>query len=228
MRLLLLFLCLFDEPATIDFPSSEIPPAKPVVQFVETFDTEQLYLIQSESALVIDAVPEGIVNITEVTAGTIIRSRFAGGLQRAETRFVEKPNGYLVEGIAVGEVTLLIRPEPVTRQTQVTRKKLKVIDTVKVDPINVDPPVVKDEIDLLFDQDKADWRNLQRTLSARLKSGDIKSEEDATQWFKTNWYQVRASNWAQLLTKEELAFGVENWTPEKHADYIRRYYDARN
>jgi|GEM_PF-5274974 len=227
MRLLLLFLCLFDEPTIIEFPSSEITPVKPVVQSVETFDIEQLYLIQSDSVLVIDAVPEGVVAITEVTSQTVIRSRFAGGSERAETRKVEKLNGYLVEGVIAGEVTLLVRSEPVTRNTEVTRKKLKITDVVKVDPINVEPAVVKDEIDLLFDQDKANWRNLQKTLSSRLKAGEIKSEEDATQWFKTNWYQIRASNWAPMLTKEELAFGAENWTAEKHADYIRRYYDAR-
>ncbi len=113
MRILLLLLTMLQD-GTIDFP--EPPAPLPVVvddtqpqPSVDTFATDQLYLIQSDIALVILASPAGVLQVTPTKQGAVIFSRFAGG-KGLEERAVSRVHGYVVRGLAAGTAELLILP----------------------------------------------------------------------------------------------------------------------
>ncbi|MFN9287223.1 MAG: hypothetical protein ACK6EB_04075, partial [Planctomyces sp.] len=97
MRILLLLLTMLQD-GTIEFP--EPPAPSPVVvddtqpqPSVDTFATDQLYLIQSDIALVILASPAGVLQVTPAKQGAVIFSRFAGG-KSLEERAVSRVHGY--------------------------------------------------------------------------------------------------------------------------------------
>ncbi|MFN9287023.1 MAG: hypothetical protein ACK6EB_03060, partial [Planctomyces sp.] len=97
MRAILLLLTMLQDGGTIDFP--EPPAPSPVIQddtqpqpSVDTFSTDQLYLIQSDIALVILASPAGVLQVTPAKQGAVIFSRFAGG-KGLEERAVSRANG---------------------------------------------------------------------------------------------------------------------------------------
>jgi len=215
-----------DEPVIL-LPKNSRPdpiPVKPAQ--VDTMDVEQIFLVQSSQPLVIDVIPDGIIEIEEVPKGTIVRSRFAGGGLKAERRSIDQEFGYLIEGMALGEVTIIMRPEPATRKSSVQKVVIRVVDVVD-EKENIPTPVVKkDEIDLIFEADKRVWRETQKGLAARLDSGEIDSEEEATKWFAATYGDSRRKNWLPLLVKEKDVFGAEKWTAADHSKYIKRYFDA--
>ncbi|MFN9294317.1 MAG: hypothetical protein ACK6EB_40055, partial [Planctomyces sp.] len=75
MRILLLLLTMLQD-GTIEFP--EPPAPSPVIHdtqpqpSVDTFATDQLYLIQSDIALVILASPAGVLQVTPTKQGAVI------------------------------------------------------------------------------------------------------------------------------------------------------------
>lgn len=225
MRILIFLISLIDDPAIV-FPTSESRPEKPEVQSVETFDIDQLYLVQSDSPLVIDSIPEGIVSVTEAETGTIIRSRFAGGTEKAETRKVEKGNGYLIEGVSAGSVTLLIRTEPATRETEVVRKILTVTSSRRPD-VQPEPVMPLDDVSVAFLVYERSWRKAQGELADRLERGEITSEKMAADWFDAANQQMRRIAFLPLLESETEDFRGDGWTPEAHARYVRRYSGAK-
>jgi hypothetical protein len=84
-----------------------------------------------------------------------------------------------------------------------------------------------DDAAVAFDRYETLWRDAQSALAEKLKSGEIKSEKDAGKWFAAANSAAMGIAFKPLLEQEADAFGGEQWTAEKHAEYIRRYADAR-
>lgn len=225
MKFLLLLACLLQEPVIV-FPSETIradtpkPPAE-----IDKFTTEEWYLIQSPVPLDVFDSPAGIVTIEEVPTGTRLRGKFAGqsGIQ---TLVAESPFLYVLEGQATGRVEIMYRPEGSKGRQSLRRRLLDVIDVPKPDPITPGPVEPKDDVAKAFRVYEREWRLAQKELATRLENKVISSEEEAADWFKAAHRQCQVKAFTSLLTAEELEFGGEQWTPEKHALYIRRYFSA--
>jgi len=225
MQLLILLACLLQEPV-ITFPSeaTKLDTPKPVAE-VETFTTEEWYSIESTVPLIVFDSPAGVVSVEEVQTGTRLRGKFAGkpGIQ---TVTVESPFFYVLEGQATGRVEILIQPEGSKGRQGLKRRFLDVVDIPRPTPI-VDPIVEpQDDVSRAFRTYQKEWRAAQRELASRLENRLITTEAEATEWFKTAHRQCQIKAFTSILTAEELAFGGEQWTPEKHALYIQRYFNA--
>ena len=114
MRAIILLLALLQDAPAITFPEPLRREPAPVIEdapkpSADTFSTDQLYLIQSDVALVVLASPAGVVQVTPAKSGAVIYSRFAGG-QALEERQVTQQFGYIVRGIAAGTAELLVLP----------------------------------------------------------------------------------------------------------------------
>jgi len=147
MRILLLLLTMLQD-GTIEFP--EPPAPSPVIQddtqpqpSVDTFATDQLYLIQSDIALVILASPAGVLQVTPAKQGAVIFSRFAGG-KSLEEKTVTRANGYVVRGLAAGTAELLILPAGSADLTDLRRRILNVTAAETTPPDNRPQPPADD------------------------------------------------------------------------------------
>jgi hypothetical protein len=227
--ILLLFALLQDVP-TIEFP--EPPQPAPVIAddpqpapSADTFATDQLYLIQSDLALVILASPAGVLQVTPAKQGSVIFSRFAGG-KGLEERTVSRANGYVVRGLATGTAELLILPAGSADVTDLRRRILNVTapQTTPPDDTPQPPP---DDVAVAFMAYETAWRQAQSDLADRLDSGEITSEKLAADWFGAANIEARKQAFLPLLRAEAAAFGGDLWTAEKHSAYIRRYSRGR-
>ena len=226
MRLILLLLTMLQDGNAIEFP--EPPAPAPVVvddtqpqPSVDTFATDQLYLIQSDIALVILASPAGVLQVTPAKQGSVIFSRFAGG-KGLEERQVTRANGYVVRGLAAGTAELLILPAGSADVTDLRRRILNVT-AAQTTPPDQRPQPPADDVAVAFRAYETAWRQAQSDLADRLDSGEITSEKLAADWFATANIEARKQAFLPLLRAEAVAFGGENWTAEKHSQYIRRY-----
>ena len=226
MRLILLLLTMLQDGSAIEFP--EPPAPAPVVvddtqpqPNVDTFGTDQLYLIQSDIALVILASPAGVLQVTPAKQGSVIFSRFAGG-KGLEERSVTRANGYVVRGLAAGTAELLILPAG-SADLQDLRRRILNVTAAETTPPDDRPRPPADDVAAAFRQYEAEWRQAQGELAERLESGEITSEKAAADWFGIAGQEARKRAFLPLLRAEAVVFGGENWTAEKHAQYIRRY-----
>ena len=225
MKLLLLLVWLLQEPS-ITFPSETIKAdtPKPSVE-VEKFTTEEWYSIESTVPLLIFDSPAGVINVEEIPTGTRLRGKFAGKVG-TQTITVESPFFYVLEGQAAGRVEILYQPEGSKGRQGLRRRWLDVIDVPKPDPVTPTPVEPQDDVSKAFRLYQREWRLAQKELATRLENKLISTEEEATEWFKAAHRQCQVKAFTGLLTAEELAFGGEQWTPEKHVLYIRRYFDG--
>ena len=231
MRLILLLLTMLQDGSAIEFP--EPPAPAPVVvddtqpqPNVDTFGTDQLYLIQSDIALVILASPAGVLQVTPAKQGSVIFSRFAGG-KGLEERSVTRANGYVVRGLAAGTAELLILPAG-SADLQDLRRRILNVTAAETTPPDDRPRPPADDVAAAFRQYEAEWRQAQGELAERLESGEITSEKAAADWFGIAGQEARKRAFLPLLRAEAVVFGGENWTAEKHARYIRRYASGGN
>lgn len=212
----------------IEFPEGVRPPA-PVIETepqpapVDSFAVEELYLIQSDSDLHLIPSPSGVVQVTAAKSGSVVFSKFAGG-QGLEERQITRQHGYILRGLQPGTVELIVLPSGSQDLSQLRRRTLT-IKAANVAPDNVQPAPL-DDVAQAFREYETNWRSLQRDLANRLDRGEITSEEQATEWFSAANVEARRLAFTPLLRKEAEAFGGELWTAKKHADYVRRYYNA--
>jgi len=230
MRALFLLLTLLQDVPTIEFPE----PLQPTPQIednpqptptADTFATDQLYLIQSDLSLVILASPAGVLQVTPAKQGSVIFSRFAGG-KGLEERQVSRANGYVIRGLAAGTAELLILPAGSADVTDLRRRILNVT-AAQTTPPDGRPQPPADDVAVAFRAYETAWRQAQSDLADRLDSGDVTSEKLAADWFATANLEARKQAFLPLLRAESVAFGGDNWTAEKHAQYIRRYARGR-
>jgi hypothetical protein len=231
MRAILLLLTMLQDGNAIDFP--EPPAPSPVIQddaapqpSVDTFATDQLYLIQSDIALVILASPAGVLQVTPAKQGAVIFSRFAGG-KGLEERAVSRVHGYVVRGLAAGTAELLILPAGSADLTDLRRRILNVT-AAETTPPDGRPQPPADDVAAAFRAYEKSWRAAQGELADRLESGEITSEKAAADWFSVAGQEARKQAFLPLLRAESVVFGGEGWTAEKHARYVRRYADGGN
>lgn len=224
MRLLILLALLLQEP-DITFPSQEPKSDEPKPQVIEKFTTDEWYWLASPVALDILDSPAGVIVIEEVPMGSRLRGRFCGS-QGVQTKVVDSPFFYLFEGQATGRVEILYRPEGSKGRENLRRRYLDVIDVPKPGPITPSPIEPTDDVSKAFRLYEREWRLAQKELATRLENKVITTEEEATDWFKAAHRQCQVKAFTGLLTAEEFEFGGEQWTPEKHALYIRRYFNA--
>jgi len=213
MKIILLLLTMLQDGNAIEFP--EPPAPAPVVvddtqpqPSVDTFSTDQLYLIQSEQ-------------VTPAKQGAVIFSRFAGG-KGLEEKTVTRANGYVVRGLAAGTAELLILPAGSADLTDLRRRILNVT-AAETTPPDGRPQPPADDVAAAFRAYEKSWRAAQSELAHRLESGEITSEKAAADWFSVAGQEARKQAFLPLLRAESIVFGGEGWSPEKHARYIRRY-----
>lgn len=84
-------------------------------------------------------------------------------------------------------------------------------------------PHKSDAVSAVFDAQESAFRKYAGELAAALRSGQVKSESDATVWFDSKFGPESQAAWTPLLTAEAEAFGGKEWTAEKHAAHIERY-----
>lgn len=223
MRLLFMLLVMLQEgrPA-IDLPQPVNPPPQPVMpEAVTAFDSDQIYLIQSDVALHVFASPAGVVEITPEPEGTRIRGRFAGGSKATESRKVSRKFGYLVEGIATGKVELLVLPVGSGEPPDLQRILLEVTAPQLPQPPPRPQPV--DELARWCVGYEAAWRKAYSEQAERLESGLFKSEPEAEAWLSATLLQARKDLSKDLLQQQFDEVGGERWTAEKHAAWLRRF-----
>lgn len=227
MRLFLLCLLWLQDQPQIEFPEGVRPPT-PVVEPepeptpVDTFSTDELYLIQSDSDLHIIPSPSGIVQVTAAKSGGVVFSKFAGG-QGLEERQVTRQHGYILRGLQPGTVELIVLPAGSQDLGQLRRRTL----TIQAGDSQQQQATPTDDVGQAFREYEKNWRSLQRDLANRLDRGEITSEEQAAEWFGTANTEARRLAFTPLLKAEAAVFGGEQWTAKKHAAYIRRYFDGR-
>jgi len=231
MRALLLLLTMLQDGNAIEFP--EPPAPSPVVvddtapqPSVDTFSTDQLYLIQSDLSFVILASPAGVLQVTPAKQGSVIYSRFAGG-KGLEERQITRANGYIVRGLAAGTAELLILPAGSADDVGLRRRILNVT-AAQTTPPDQRPQPPADDVAAAFRAYEKSWRAAQGELADRLESGEITSEKAAADWFAVAGQEARKQAFLPLLRAESIVFGGEGWTAEKHARYIRRYASGGN
>ena len=231
MRVIFLLLTMLQDGNAIELP--EPPAPAPVIQddmqpqpSVDTFSTDQLYLIQSDIALVILASPAGVLQVTPAKQGAVIFSRFAGG-KGLEERSITRANGYVVRGLAAGTAELLILPAG-SADLQDLRRRILSVTAAETTPPDKRPQPPADDVAAAFRQYEKAWRSAQGELADRLESGEITSEKAAADWFSVAGQEARKQAFLPLLRAESIVFGGEGWTAEKHARYIRRYADGGN
>jgi hypothetical protein len=155
----------------------------------------------------------------------VIFSRFAGG-KGLEERTVSRANGYVVRGLAAGTAELLILPAGSADVVDLRRRILNVT-AAQTTPPDQRPQPPADDVAVAFRAYETAWRQAQNDLADRLDSGEITSEKLAADWFATANLEARKQAFLPLLRAEAVQFGGDNWTAEKHAQYIRRYSRGR-
>jgi len=230
MRCFILLLALLQDAPAITFPEPLRPEPAPVIEdapkpTADTFSTDQLYLIQSDVALVVLASPAGVLQVTPAKSGAVVYSRFAGGTG-LEERQITQQFGYVVRGLAAGTAELLVLPAG-SADVMDLRRRILTVTAPQTTPPDERPRPPADDVAAAFRQYEAEWRAAQGELADRLESGEITSEKAAADWFAVAGQEARKQAFLPLLRAESVVFGGEGWTAEKHARYIRRYADGQ-
>ena len=231
MRAIILLLALLQDTPAITFPEPLRPEPAPVIEdapkpSADTFQTDQLYLIQSDVALVVLASPAGVLQVTPAKSGAVIYSRFAGGTG-LEERQVTQQFAYIVRGIAAGTAELLVLPAG-SSDVMDLRRRILTVTAAQTTPPDDRPRPPADDVAAAFRQYETEWREAQGELADRLESGEITSEKAAADWFGIAGQEARKRAFLPLLRAESVVFGGDGWTAEKHARYIRRYASGGN
>lgn len=227
MRMFLLCLLWLQDSPQIEFPEGVRPPAPQIEETpepppVDAFAVDELYLIQADSGLHIIPSPSGIVQVTSAKSGSVVFSKFAGG-QGLEERQITRAHGYILRGLQPGTVELLVLPAGSQDLGQLRRRTL----TIRTNDSQQQQAQPTDDVGQAFREYERNWRSLQRDLANRLDRGEITTEEQAFEWFLAANTEARRIAFTPLLQAEQAEFGLEKWTAQKHAAYIRRYYDGR-
>lgn len=112
----------------IKFPTlpEKIPEPSPKIE-LSSLPMGQLYVITSETPVLILAVPEGIVSISQEDGPLTINAVFVGESKRQTRRFTDKQVS-IIEGLQQGRVELIIVPVGVKDKDSITRKSLEVTE----------------------------------------------------------------------------------------------------
>jgi hypothetical protein len=193
---------------------------EPVDQIIDSFSEDEIYLVESDEQLLIVTFPDGIVDVLPFEQGKGLFSRFAGG-NGPEFRSVQKKFGYGLTGTTTGDGQLLLIP--ISNPSGLIRQNITITEGRGEDLIDPIPPPLKDDVDRAFESYEQGWRDLQRQLADKLDSGEITSEAAAADWFRDGITEVRRRAFGEILELEAIEFGGDDWSAQRHADYIRGY-----
>ena len=119
------------------FPVSPVPvvpvPVNPPVtdpsdgaEPVATVSSEEFYVLQSATEVVIVTSPPGLVEVTHELGPLIARGRWAGGGGKVETRLLEAEHLYFVDARQAGKTELIVIPIGMTSENQIQRQLVTV------------------------------------------------------------------------------------------------------
>jgi hypothetical protein len=123
-----------------DVPEEDlpVPPVRPKrgPEFVSALTEDTLLVIESTSPLMVFDFPEGLVSV-EADDGARpmkVKSKFADGTGKMESRTFTSKYLYFVEALKKGEVEMLIIPEGAINKTQSQRHKITVMGLSPIPP----------------------------------------------------------------------------------------------
>ena len=134
-------------------PVRVVPPdAEPsdVAEPVATVSSEEFYVLQSATEVVIVTSPPGLVEVTHELGPLIARGRWAGGDGKVETRILEAEHLYFVDARQAGKTELIVIPIGMTDASQIQRQLV----TVQLGPQPPPPPDPVDEDQIPVDDTK--------------------------------------------------------------------------
>lgn len=85
------------------------------------------------------------------------------------------------------------------------------------------PAPIVDKSEQSFRDYERLWRIAQGELARKLRSGDIKTETQATEWFSRANNEALKTAFKPLADAEYERFGGEKWTAEGHAEQAEEY-----
>jgi hypothetical protein len=128
-----------------DIPEEDLPVPVPRPkrgpEFVSKLNEDTLLVIESASPLMVFDFPEGLVSV-EADDGARpmkVKSKFADGTGKMESRTFTSKYLYFVEALKKGEVEMLIIPEGAINKTQSQRHKITVMGLSPIPPPDPDP-----------------------------------------------------------------------------------------
>lgn len=86
-----------------------------------------------------------------------------------------------------------------------------------------EPAPVTDPVGTAFSEHERLWRLAAGDLAKRLRSGEVKSEAAATEWFGAANREAQKRAFTPLVEAEYEQFGGDKWTAEKHAAALEGY-----
>ncbi len=89
------------------------------------------------------------------------------------------------------------------------------------------PTPIVDQSEQAFKDYERLWRVAQGERARKLRSGDIKTEPQATEWFSRANNEALKTAFKPLAEAEYERFGGEKWTAEKHAEQAEEYAGGR-
>jgi hypothetical protein len=110
-------------------PAPVVPPVtdpSDVAQPVATVSSEEVYVLQSATEVVIVTSPPGLVEVTHELGPLIARGRWAGGGGKVETRLLEAGHLYFVDARQPGKTELIVIPIGMTDASQIQRQLVTV------------------------------------------------------------------------------------------------------
>ena len=134
-------------------PVRVVPPdAEPsdVAEPVATVSSEEFYVLQSATEVVIVTSPPGLVEVTHELGPLIARGRWAGGGGKVETRLLEAAHLYFVDARQAGKTELIVIPIGMTDASQIQRQLV----TVQLGPQPPPPPDPVDDDQIPVDDTK--------------------------------------------------------------------------
>lgn len=109
--------------AKVTFPGVAPVPAAPVLpDAVSVLQANQLFVVTSDEPFVLIASPANLVTITRETGPLKVRSVFADGTGKLETRTYSAPHIFIVEAAGEGRVELIAIPNGFTDDGDLVRR----------------------------------------------------------------------------------------------------------
>lgn len=116
------------------------PSPAPAPKNVEKLSADQLYVIDSDTPILVISSPQGLVSASEETGPVKIRGKFVDGKGKTETRTFKGKVVFTIEAIGTGKVDLIIVPVGATKAEDVIRKTIDVTNGTAPNPPPI-PPV---------------------------------------------------------------------------------------
>lgn len=138
----------------VRFPELKPMPAPMPPVVTPTLSGDYLYVIDSDSPVVVLTAPAGLVSVSEEPGPLSIKGKFVGGSGFSERKTFRGKQVFIVEGVRSGDVEVIVVPLGLKTGGEITRKKIRVITDTQPAPTPKDDPVIPpDTVPALFPGD---------------------------------------------------------------------------